>query len=106
MTTVARKSGAVLYDEKTSTISAYVATRRPCDTRTESKAGKALSRSDHGIDAGRRADSRQADEGARQPGSNRRLESSCRQRLVRGPSFRNGEPLPKSMRKVSKIVTI
>ena len=35
--------------------------RRTRDTRTEGEAGKALARSDHGIDARGRADHRQAD---------------------------------------------
>ena len=67
--------------------------RRAGDAGAEGAAAEAVARGGQGIDAGRRADHRQADPRPGQRRADRRPEGRDRERLVRGPALRHREHL-------------
>ncbi len=75
--------------------------RRPRDPRTEGTPAEAVARGRQGIEAGRRADHRQADPRPRQRRPDRRPEGRHRQRLVRRPPVRHREHLQDLRRELS-----
>ena len=83
------------YRELTAEFGNPLYTAHRCDghARAEGKAGKVVARCRHGIDARRRPDHREVDQGAGQQRLYRRIESHHRQRLVRGPALRHREHL-------------